>query len=229
MSESESEIPTNSNLLVLRTEVEDHNRNKHFPAEEGFSPTLWFLLGKFGDEHRRGRNNFDFYEDYLALNGYGSEETFQPYLNDDRTFDDSVMGPIYTSTPYNDSGHYPGLLAISGTRNPDNGDNYNFGKDGVVYMWTYLYVPGESTITINIGSNADTQHELWLNGNFLHSGNKFKQWYTTNNVDLNPGFNLILLKIGGKHLAGQILLFSSESSEQLGGFYSVWPTLEDLS
>ncbi|MBD3191628.1 MAG: hypothetical protein GF308_13355 [Candidatus Heimdallarchaeota archaeon] len=229
--ETEEEIPYYSNLVVLRTEVDDHHRNRDFPADQGFSPTLWFMLGKFEDK----QNRINFEQDYLDLNGYGSEETFQPYLEDERTFSDGRLGgqTNYVASPYNDSGERPGLLGISGGSGYDSGDDYNFRVKGLVYMWTYLYVPGGLSITLNIGSNAEAQHKLWLNGTFLHEGSNRRQWYTTNDIVLNPGFNVILLKVGStrwhKYLAGQILLFSSESSDQLTGFYSVWPTLEDLS
>jgi len=74
--------------------------------------------------------------------------------------------------------------------------------------------------------------KVWLNGEFLLDGcPKKNKWYTTDGVTLNPGLNLIMVKISAKtdaHFAGQVLLFNEAITAQIGTLYSVWPTINDL-
>ena len=212
--------------LVKRTANDDHYARKDFPADEGYSPTLWFLLGEFEDNNKRA----DIDVDYISLNNYGDQEDFKPYLLDSREFTEGNIGFQSDNkvTPYNDSGEHPGLIALDDYGNWDKDDNLNWGKYGIVYMWSYIYNPGTEAITADIGANGASEYQLYLNGDYLLSGNKKNKWVTSEDITFAPGLNLVMMKLSGKtdaHFAGQVLFFNSE---QLVNLYSVWPTAGDL-
>ena len=220
---------TGYDFLVIRTSDDDEYAAKNYPAETGFSPTYWFLLGEFEDNNKRP----DLSVDYIDLCGQGNELDFNPYLLDQREFTEGAIGTQsgQVVVPYEDAGEHPGLVAIDKYGNWDKQDNLNWGKRGIVYMWSYIYNPG-SAVTVNFGANGASEMKVWLNGEFLLDGcPKKNKWYTTDGVTLNAGLNLIMVKISAKtnsHFAGQVLLFNDATTAQIGTLYSVWPTINDL-
>ncbi len=216
-------------FLVERTADDDEYAAGDFPAETGFSPTYWFLLGEFEDDNK----NPDLNTDYIDLCGHGNELDYYPYLLDQREFTDGSIGiqSGYIVVPYEDGGEHPGLVAIDKYGNWDKKDNLNWGKRGIVYMWSYIYNPG-SAVTVNVGANGASEMKVWLNGEFLLDGcPKKNKWYTTDGVTIESGLNLLMVKISGKtnsHFAGQVLFYNSALTAQLGTLYSVWPTINDL-
>jgi len=216
-------------FLVERTSDDDEYADGDFPAETGFSPTYWFLLGEFEDDNR----NPDLNVDYIDLCGYGNELDFQPYLLDDREFKDGNIGTQsgYVVVPYEDAGEHPGLVAIDKYGNWDKKDNLNWGKRGIVYMWSYIYNPG-SAVTVNVGANGASEMQVYFNGEYLLDGcTKKHRWYTTDGVTIESGLNILMVKISAKtnsHFAGQVLFYNSALTAELGTLYSVWPTINDL-
>lgn len=212
--------------LISRTVDDDQYAKKYFPTDVGCSPSLWFLLGAFEDDNKKP--NFD--NDYISLCGYGDEAEFQPYLLDEREFSQGNIGSQsnYIATPYNDTGDHPGLVAFDKYGNWDKNDDLNWGKYGIAYMWSYIYIPGTEAVICDVGVNGASEYQLWLNGEQLVSGNKHNRWYTAEGITLEAGVNLVMMKISAKtdaHFAGQVLFFDSE---QLPNLYSIWPTLGDL-
>ena len=220
---------TGYDFLVIRTSDDDEYAAKNYPAETGFSPTYWFLLGEFEDNNKRP----DLSVDYIDLCGHGNELDFNPYLLDQREFTEGAIGTQsgQVVVPYEDAGEHPGLVAIDKYGNWDKQDNLNWGKRGIVYIWSYIYNPG-SAVTVNFGANGASEMKVWLNGEFLLDGcPKKNKWYTTDGVTLNAGLNSIMVKISAKtnsHFAGQVLLFNDAITAQIGTLYSVWPTINDL-
>ncbi|MFW9924295.1 MAG: archaellin/type IV pilin N-terminal domain-containing protein [Candidatus Thorarchaeota archaeon] len=216
-------------FLVMRTAADDEYASKNFPTEVGFSPKHWFLLGEFDEDNKRP----DINTDYIDLCGHGNELEYQPYLLDENEFRAGSIGTQtnYKVTPYLDEGEHPGLISFNKYGNWDKKDYLNYGKYGVVYMWTYIYVDGDEEITVNLGANGASEFKVWLNGDYQLAGNNKKSWYVSEGATLNPGLNIILMKLSAKvdaHFAGQILLFNSLITDQLANLYSVWPSIGDL-
>jgi hypothetical protein len=220
---------TGYDFLVRRTSEDDAYAKKSFPADVGFSPTFWFMLGEFEDNNKRP----DLSVDYIDLCGHGSELDYFPYLLDQREFTDGKIGTQsgHKVIPYEDAGDRPGLVAIDKFANWDKKDTLNWGKRGIVYMWSYIYNPG-SAVTVNVGANGASEMKVWINGEFLLDGcPKKNRWYTTNDVTINSGLNLVMVKLSAKtnaHFAGQVLFFNDAITETIGTLYSVWPTINDL-
>jgi hypothetical protein len=216
-------------FLVSRTSDDDEYASGNYPADEGFSPTFWFLLGEFEDNNRRP----DLDLDYIDLCGHGNELEFNPYLLDQREFTEGAIGTQsgQVVVPYEDAGEHPGLVAIDKYGNWDKQDNLNWGKRGIVYMWSYIYNPG-SAVTVNVGANGASEMKVWLNGQYLLDGcPKKHKWYTTEGVTIDSGLNLLMVKISAKtnsHFAGQVLFYNSAITAELATLYSVWPTINDL-
>jgi len=213
--------------LVLRTAEDDAYGNRDFPAEQGYSPTYWFLLGAFEDDNKKPDLDFD----YIDYSGFGTESDFTPYLLDGRIFDETGDQTDNKVLPYVDAGEHAGLIALNKYGKWDKQDYLDWGKYGVAYMWSYIYVDGDEAITCDIGANGGTEFKLWLNGDYLLTGTKKNNWYVEDGITLNPGLNLIMLKVSAKtdaHFAGQVLLFNAAINEQLASLYSVWPTVNDL-
>ncbi|TET27953.1 MAG: hypothetical protein E3J70_10800 [Candidatus Heimdallarchaeota archaeon] len=221
---------TGYDFLVSRTADDDEYANRNFQADVSFSPTFWFLLGEFEDNNKRP----DLSVDYINLCGQGNELDFLPYLLDQREFTEGNIGSQcgQVVVPYEDAGDHPGLIAIDKYGNWDKKDDLNWGKRGIVYMWSYIYNPGSEAVTVNVGANGASEMKVWINGQFLLDGcPKKNKWYTTDGVTLNAGFNLIMVKISAKtnaHFAGQVLFFNEVITAQIGTLYSVWPTINDL-
>lgn len=216
-------------FLVMRTAADDEYGSKNFPTEVGFSPKHWFLLGEFDEDKKRP----DIDTDYINICGHGNELDYQPYLLDETEFRAGSIGTQtnYKVTPYLDEGEHPGLISFNKYGNWDKKDYLNYGKYGVVYMWTYIYVDGDEEITVNLGANGASEFKVWLNGDYQLYGSNKKNWYVSEGATLNPGLNIILMKLSGKvdaHFAGQILLFNSLITDQLANLYSVWPSIGDL-
>ncbi len=218
------------NTLVERTREDDEYAKRRFPSETGCSPNLWFLLGEFDDNNKRPDLNTDF----ISECGNGNEEEYLPYLLDTTEFTEGKIGAQSNNriTPYNDSGEHAGLIAFNKYGNWDKQDQLNWGKYGVVYMWTYIYVPGDDDITVGLGANGASEFKVWLNGDYTLSGTKKNRWYVDNEVTLNAGLNLVMMKISAKvnaHFAGQIVFFNSENTNaDLSTLYNVWAALGDL-
>ncbi|MCF2143374.1 MAG: hypothetical protein K9W42_06695 [Candidatus Heimdallarchaeota archaeon] len=213
-------------LLVSRTADDAAYGKKKFPTDIGYSPTRWFILGEFEDNNKRP----DLSTDFIALCGHGNELAFTPYLMDERTFTNGNIGTQSSQEviPYEDGGDHPGLIALNKYGKWDKEDDLNWGKYGIVYMWSYIYVPGTDAIPVSIGANGASEFKVYLNGEFQVEGHKKKQWYTNDGVILNAGLNLVLLKISAKtnaHFAGQVLFYNNAN---LAACYSVWPTINDL-
>ena len=95
-------------------------------------------------------------------------------------------------------------------------------------MWSYIYVPGTSALEVDVGANGASEYQVFVNGEHIIDGNKHNRWYTNDGITLNPGLNLVMMKISAKtnaHFAGQVLFFNNA---QLSNLYSVWPTAADL-
>ncbi len=218
------------NSLIGRTLDDDVYAKKKFPADLGYSPNLWFLVGEFEDDNKKP----DLDQDYISLCGNGDEADFFPFLADQREFTEGNIGTQSNNQiiPYNDSGDHPGLVAIDKYGNWDKNDNLNWGKRGIVYMWTYIYNPGTEAVTTNFGANGASEFKIWLNGDYiLNGGGKKKDWYTISDVKLNPGLNLVMVKLSAKtnaHFAAQVLFYDSLTTSPLADLYSVWPTFTDL-
>jgi len=213
-------------FLVSRTAEDDAYGKKHFPIDIGYSPTRWFLLGEFDDNNKRPDLNTDF----ITLCGHGAELDFNPYLLDNRQFTEGKIGSQsnYLVSPYKDGGDHPGLISFNKYGKWDKADDLNWGKYGIVYMWSYIYVPGTEKLTVSIGANGASEFKVYLNGDFQVQGTRKSRWYTNDGVTLNPGLNLVLMKISAKrnaHFAGQILFYNNAN---LATCYSVWPTINDL-
>ncbi|NHJ33246.1 MAG: hypothetical protein FK732_10305 [Asgard group archaeon] len=216
-------------FLVSRTSDDDEYAAGNFPAETGFSPTFWFLLGEFEDNNKKP----DLSVDYIDLCGHGNELDFNPYLLDQRVFTEGDIGTQsgHIVVPYEDAGEHPGLVAIDKYGNWDKKDDLNWGKRGIVYMWSYIYNSG-SAVTVNVGANGASEMKVWLNGEYLLDGcPKKRKWYTTEDITIDSGLNLLMVKISAKtnsHFAGQVLFYNSAITAELGTLYSVWPTINDL-
>jgi len=213
-------------LLVRRTSEDDHYARWRFPTDAGYSPTMWFVLGEFDDNNKRADVNTDF----IDLCGHGSELDFSPYLLDNREFVDGDIGVQSGNKvmAYEDAGDHPGLVALDKYGNWDKGDDLNWGKRGVVYMWSYIYVTGTEDLTVSLGANGASEYKVWLNGELTVEGTKKNRWSTADDLTLHAGLNLVMMKISAKtnaHFAGQVLFFNNA---QLANTYSVWPTLGDL-
>lgn len=228
--EGESVPFTGFNKLVERTSEDDEYAKKQFPAETGYSPNLWFLLGEFDDNNKRPDLNTDF----ISECGNGNEEEYLPYLLDNTEFTEGNIGSQSNNkiTPYNDSGEHAGLIALNKYGKWDKQDTLNWGKYGIVYMWSYIYVPGDDDITVGFGANGATEFKVWLNGDYILTGTKKNRWSVDNEVTLNAGLNLVMMKISAKtdaHFAGQIVFFNSAyTNADFGTLYNVWPALGDL-
>ncbi|MHA1441764.1 MAG: hypothetical protein ACTSPK_07890 [Candidatus Heimdallarchaeota archaeon] len=214
------------NFLVERTKTDDEYASKKFPASVGYSPNLWFVLGAFEDNVKRPNLN----NDYIDLNGFGVEEDYQPHLVNDDQFTAGNIGTqsSYEVMPYNDSGDNPGLVAFDKYGRWDKNDNLNWGKRGIAYMWSYIYVSGTSSLDVSVGANGATEYQVFVNGEHIITGTKHNRWYTNGGITLNPGLNLVMMKISAKtnaHFAGQVLFYNNA---QLSNLYSVWPTAADL-
>ncbi|MBN1329296.1 MAG: hypothetical protein JXA54_07465 [Candidatus Heimdallarchaeota archaeon] len=214
------------NYLVARTSDDDVYGNKNFPTETGYSPTMWFILGEFDDNNKKPNLSTD----YIDLCGYGSELEYAPYILDNTEFLDGGIGTQsgYKILPYEDGGNHPGLVAIDKYGNWDKNDDLNWGHRGVVYLWSYIYVPGTEGLSVSLGANGASEYKVYLNGEFIVEGNNKNKWYTTNDLILTPGLNLVLMKVSAgtnAHFAGQVLFFNNAL---LANAYSVWPTLADL-
>jgi len=218
------------NLLVERTAADDEYAGKKFPTDVGYSPNLWFILGEFDDNNKRPNLNTDF----IAECGFGAEEDYQPYLLDNDEFTEGRIGSQSNNkiTPYNDSGEHAGLISFNKYGKWDKQDNLNWGKYGVAYMWSYIYVPGDDDVSVGFSANGATEYQVFVNGEYTLSGTKKDRWYTDNDVILNAGLNLVMMKISAKtdaHFAGQVLFFENANTNvDLGTLYNVWPTLGDL-
>ena len=219
----------NKDNMVLRTREDDAYANSNFPAEEGYSPTKWFLLGVFEES----RNRPDFEVDYIGLCGQGLETEYYPYLFDDREFRDGNIGvqSNHVVIPYEDGGDIPGLVAFNTYGSWDKSDGLNWGSKGIAYMWSYIYLDEELPVVIDIGLNGASEYALWLNGEQYLYGNSRYSWYTESGVTLYPGLNLIMVKVSARtdaHFAGQVLLFGDAISSQEIFLYGMWPTINDL-
>lgn len=218
------------NQLVERTEADDEYAKNRFPTDVGYSPNLWFLLGEFDDDNKRPNLNTDF----IAECGFGAEEDYQPYLLDNDEFTEGRIGSQSNNkiTPYNDSGEHAGLISFNKYGKWDKADDLNWGKYGVVYMWSYIYVPGTEDISVGFGANGATEFQVYVNGEYTLSGTKKNRWYTDNDVTLTAGLNLVMMKISAKtdaHFAGQVLFYENANTDvDLGTLYNVWPALGDL-
>jgi len=217
------------NNLIERTAADDEYASKYFPASVGFSPNLWFVLGAFEDNTKRPDLNLD----YVDLCGHGSEGDYQPYLLNDDQFTAGNIGAQsnYEVTPYNDSGDHPGLVAFDKYGRWDKNDDLNWGKRGIAYMWSYIYVSGASSLDVNVGANGASEYQVFVNGDHIISGNKHNRWFTAGGITLNPGLNLVMMKVSAKvnaHFAGQVLFYNSAITSTLANLYSVWPTAADL-
>jgi flagellin-like protein len=162
INDGESIPFTGYNKLVERTSEDDEYACKQFPAETGYSTNLWFLLGEFEDDNKRPDLNTDF----ISECDQGNEEEYLPYLLDNTEFTEGNIGSQsnYKITPYNDSGEHAGLIALNKYGRWDKQDTLNWGKYGVVYMWSYIYVPGDDDITVGFGANGASEFKVWLNG-----------------------------------------------------------------
>ncbi|HUT81362.1 MAG TPA: hypothetical protein VMZ29_09190 [Candidatus Bathyarchaeia archaeon] len=214
------------NYLVARTSEDDVYGDRNFPTETGYSPTMWFILGEFDDDNKRP----DLSTDFIDLCGYGSELEYAPYILDNDEFLEGGMGTQsgYKILPYVDGGNHPGLVAIDKQGNWDKQDNLNWGHRGVVYLWSYIYVPGTEALTVSLGANGASDYKVYLNGELTVEGNNKNKWYTADDMILTPGLNIVLMKISAEtnaHFAGQVLFYNNAL---LANAYSVWPTLADL-
>lgn len=214
------------NHLTERTKADDEYASKYFPASVGYSPNLWFVLGAFEDDNKNPNIN----QDYIDLCGFGDEEVYQPYLLNDDQFVDGAIGlqSNYEVMPYNDSGDHPGLVAFDKYGRWDKTDNLNWGKRGIAYMWSYIYVPGTSAVNVDVGANGASEYQVFVNGEHIITGTKHNRWYTAGGITLNSGLNLVMMKISAEtnaHFAGQVLFYNNAA---LANLYSVWPTAADL-
>ncbi|NHJ04056.1 MAG: hypothetical protein EAX90_04485 [Candidatus Heimdallarchaeota archaeon] len=221
----------NRDYLVLRTAEDDVYAKSDFPAAEGFSPRLWFLLGEFEDNNNKPIIDTD----YISLCGNGMEEDYYPFLLDNRQFTEGNIGvqSNHQVIPYNDSGDHVGLISFNPYGNWDKNDLLNWGSAGIVYMWSYVYLEGNQPLTINVGANGASEYKVWLNGEYLFTGTGKYAWYTSTGLTLNPGSNLIMMKISAKsdaHFAGQVLFYNEEIDRNLiAQLYSIWPvTINDI-
>ncbi|MHA1125955.1 MAG: hypothetical protein ACTSO7_11680 [Candidatus Heimdallarchaeota archaeon] len=213
------------NHLIERTSADDEYASRYFPTSVGYSSNLWFVLGAFEDDVRRPNLNAD----YVDKCGFGAEEAYEPYLLNDDQFTAGNIGTQsnFEVTPYNDSGDHPGLVAFDKYGRWDKNDDLNWGKRGIAYMWTYIYNPGTG-IQVDVGANGASEYQVFVNGDHIITGNRHNRWYTAGSITLNPGLNLVMMKISAKvnaHFAGQVLFYDNAA---LSNLYSVWPTAADL-
>ena len=99
-------------------------------------------------------------------------------------------------------------------------------------MWTYIFNDGTEDIVTNFGANGASEFDIYLNGDYiLNGGGKKKDWYTTEDVTLTPGLNLVMVKLSAEtnaHFACQVLFYDSLTTSPLADLHSVWPVFSDL-
>jgi flagellin-like protein len=229
-SESSSDPETDflSSQLVYRTSIDDASTCRStFPTSAGYSPRLWFLIGRFEHDESGHTTNTD---DYIQLNGYGTETAYRPYfgLDDEFTEGDISADTNFQLFPYNDSGQYPGLIDfVQG--NFDNGDDLDYSDGGIVYLFCYIYNPTSSAMDVSLSAQSDDVVHLWVNGELKISQTDYRhnwnRWQTSVTATFQPGYNILTFKSidNSGNWDAQTLFWDTGSTDDLTSLINVWP------
>ena len=220
--------PTDPDALRYRGSSDDSGTSSSTFPGPGYSPQKWFILGRVvPDVNAQPTGNMLI--DYIALNGYGTEETYRPYLGSGDVFNTEVGTETGNSfMAYMDAGNHIGVLDFIPGRF-DSGDTFEWSDDGIVYAATYIYNPDESAADVAIACQSDDYFILWVNGNKIFNGTEtplaWNAWCPLQNITLNPGLNYILVKSGDKggNWDVNLILHDVGTSDDLSTFTAIWP------
>ncbi len=170
--------------------------NNGWPGE-GYSPTKFYLLGQFKNDKVKAS---DMYTDYIAAGSSYSETAYRPYNNSGDTFSGNKLDSSTNNTfiTYKDGGNFPGLIDFRG-RNFDTADKtLNWNDKGIVYVGFYINNPSSVNVSVNLHVQADDHFLLYFEGKLIedHVSKGWNKWGQTNTVDLRPGNNYFLVKVG---------------------------------
>ena len=228
----EPEIEYLSSDLVLRTSSEDSGTSRgSFPADSGYSPRLWFLLGIY----RSGTSGLcSDKTDYIATDGFGNTEDYRPYIGINDEFSSQISAHTnYKIMAYNDSGNYPGCVTFTGS-SFDGADTLNWPQRGVVYMFSYIYNPTDVAMDVEISVQSDDSFMLWINGELelgTYSTSQWNKWITPTTITFNPGYNIITLRTtdNGGNWDAQSLFWDAGDADDFTSLLNVWPIIEPTS